>query len=206
MTIKQWRRWCGFSLRMAHRGYGLRSRRSRRKLADYVKEAFRWYWTEHLAGDDDLSPEEMLALVVDWDHCERHPMQDQRWAYMSSQEPPYICDFVDEMMEQWNPFYWDYGSKDYVRWDDLWGDRIRCCLRAGIDVAVEPSAGVLGFTAGDLRRMWRGATPPAWVTNDGKPWYTQEFTGVVPGFGLVPGKCEENGAFDTLPDEAAVWL
>lgn len=40
--------------------------------------------------------------------------------------------------------------------------QLKCCIRAGFDVAVAPSAGVVGFDAGMLRRMWDGP-PPEWV-------------------------------------------
>ena len=31
--------------------------------------------------------------------------------------------------------------------------QIQCCIRAGLDVAANPSAGVMGFNVGTLRRM-----------------------------------------------------
>jgi hypothetical protein len=44
-------------------------------------------------------------------------------------------------------------------------DQIVCCIRAGFDMAVEQSGGVLGFCIGDVRRMYNGQVP-MWVTPD----------------------------------------
>ena len=50
-----------------------------------------------------------------------------------------------------------------------------CCVRAGIDVAVDPSAGVVGFTVGTLRRMYDGEIPE-WLTQ----WFEPALTGAEP--------------------------
>lgn len=41
-------------------------------------------------------------------------------------------------------------------------NQITCCIRAGFDCAVEPSAGVIGFSVGDLRRMYPKGIPE-WI-------------------------------------------
>lgn len=82
-----------------------------------------------------------------------------------------VYDFFDEYLE-WNKKEQEYGGKFF--------NQITCCLRAGFDLAVSPSAGVIGFTAGDLRRMWKGKVPG---------WVKKEF---------------EN--FDGLPDEELLLL
>lgn len=53
--------------------------------------------------------------------------------------------------------------------------QVSACVRAGLDVAVEPSAGVVGFDVGTLRRMFDGAVP-AWVME----WFEPPLTGREP--------------------------
>jgi len=55
-----------------------------------------------------------------------------------------VYDAVSIMEDSWNPYYW---AEDYrkERWDDRWGVRVHHCLRAGLDLAGEMSAGVVSF-------------------------------------------------------------
>ncbi len=48
------------------------------------------------------------------------------------------------------------------QWDDQWGGPVHCCIRAGLDMAANPSGGVVGFTIGDLRKMYPEGVPE-WV-------------------------------------------
>ena len=106
-----------------------------------------------------------------------------------------------------------YERLQDVDWDqaDVLGDAIRelylspvaCCVRAGFDCAVKPSMGVLGFTAGDIRRMYPEGLPD-WVTNG--EWETIAVKGVVPGVGFVPEPQGDWHPFDSIADEAKVWL
>ena len=80
------------------------------------------------------------------------------------------------------------------QWDDQWGGPVCCCIRAGLDCASAPSAGVVGFTAGDLRAMYPEGVP-AWVMPpDEKLMYA---------FSNPP---RENGTFAELPDDAGLVL
>jgi hypothetical protein len=86
-----------------------------------------------------------------------------------------VCDQINEFFDgylHWNKKKQEIGGKFF--------NQITCCLRAGFDLAVSPSAGVIGFTAEDLRRMWKGKVPG---------WVKKEF---------------EN--FDGLPDEELLLL
>jgi hypothetical protein len=48
-------------------------------------------------------------------------------------------------------------------------NNVSCCVRAGFDLAVKPSAGVVGFTVGDVRAIFNRRIP-SWVTEFfGKP-------------------------------------
>ncbi len=77
-------------------------------------------------------------------------------------------------------------------WLDQWFGPVNCCIRAGIDFAADPSAGVLGFTAGDVRAMFPEGVPE-WVFPKGQRLY-HAFSGEV------------NGTFEELPDSAGVML
>lgn len=81
----------------------------------------------------------------------------------------------------------------YEQWDDQWGGPVRCCIRAGLDFASSPSAGVIGFTAGDLRAMWPAEGVPEWVMPPNERlhyWLSDQL----------------NGTFAELPDTAGIVL
>lgn len=80
----------------------------------------------------------------------------------------------------------------WEQWDDQWGGPVHCCIRAGLDCASEPSAGVVGFTAGDLREMYPEGVPD-WV------FPPDEQLEHWPGG-------EPNGVFSELPDSMGVVL
>jgi hypothetical protein len=192
MTAEQYRHWYTFALRMAHRGFVAKGgrrlpRKSRRFVADCVKDFFR-----SLRDDMRYDPT-LLGRIHSWDETDDHPTKRDR--YGRAPFGPYVCDMVAGLDENWNPHYWSRSDSKYEDWDEYWGSRIRCCLRAGLDLASEPSAGVAGFTAGDLRRMYRGQVP-AWLA-DG--FYTGS------PFEPLPEDAEPSD-FATVPDEAGVWL
>lgn len=85
--------------------------------------------------------------------------------------------------DQVNDFFSEYSH--YQRREGSCGgnfyNQVVCCIRAGFDVAVQPSGGVVGFSAGDVRRMWDGNVPD-WVRN-----FLED-------------------PFDLIPDEDGVWL
>jgi len=82
----------------------------------------------------------------------------------------------------------------YEQWDEQWGSAVRCCIRAGLDMASAASAGVIGFTAGDIRKMYPEGVPE-WLFPPGEKLVYAMTNPVV-----------ENGTFADLPDEAGVWL
>ncbi len=82
----------------------------------------------------------------------------------------------------------------YEQWNEQWGGPIHCCIRAGLDMACAPSGGVVGFTAGDIRKMYPEGVPE-WL--------------FPPGEKLVYALTDPvvvNGTFDELPDNADLWL
>lgn len=55
-----------------------------------------------------------------------------------------------------------HGEVELVR--GRFGDMLSACVRAGFDMAVAPSAGVIGFTVGDLRDACGGSIPD-WIAD-----------------------------------------
>lgn len=143
MTREQFERWQDFALRMAENGWERLPRKSREKVRRMVEDFF-----------DGLTDQEIVQ-IKDWD------------------SEPYPCDMVTLQLDGENPFHlWNERAK-YDRWDETWGNRFASCIRAGLDVASAPSAGVVGFTVADLRRMYPDGIP-AWVREnfqhpDGSP-------------------------------------
>lgn len=80
----------------------------------------------------------------------------------------------DEAME------W-FDAHDHGEGHNTFYTQIQCCLRSGLDLVAEASAGVLGFTVGDVRRMYEG-TIPAWIA------------------------AQYNGDLTAAPDSADIWL
>ena len=63
--------------------------------------------------------------------------------------------------------------------------------------------GVLGFTAGDIRRMYPEGVPD-WVAHG--EWETIDVKGVIPGIGFVPEPKGDWHSFDSIADEAEIWI
>lgn len=72
-------------------------------------------------------------------------------------------------------------------------------------MAVAPSAGVLGFTAGDLRRMYPEGVPN-WVKGDVQEWETIPRIVVMPGVGFTTGEPHSPTSFDEIPDDQGIWI
>jgi hypothetical protein len=174
MTEEQFRRWATFAIRMAHRGWPHIPRKSRKLVARAVKEVLR-----------EVRHDYPLSDVGDWDGYYRD--EDGRLV----DKKCIVGDAVQTTEEGFNPYYWEDGksyrgrSSRNERWYDTYWVRVNCCLRAGLDLAVSPSAGVLGFEICDLRRMYRGNIP-TWI-NDGR-WVNQKGEQDIPDLNV--GKCE----------------
>ena len=184
MTDQQYERWKDFAMRMARTCFRHLRRPSSHWVIEQVESWF--YWRDH----------------------------QQDWGNYSSwdQDSPYcLCDHVSEFYSDLESYsYSEDEEVDYKAQEQFqaqWMGPILSCLRAGIDVAVEPSAGVVGFTAGDIRQMYPEGLP-LWLL-DVFAGYSQETTSVavVPGVGFVPEtKVVESAPFDQWPDETNVWL
>jgi hypothetical protein len=175
MTPEQYNRWARFAIRMAHRGWPRLPRKSRKKIAGMVKEFFGQLG---LLAEYDAT---LISRIRSWDNTDRcaecaanleEARRTQNWYKVNTCpcDRTLICDLMMELTDQWNPNYYSdnergvEGGYRYRQWNDTWGNRVSCCIRAGLDLASEASAGVLGFEVCDLRRMYRNNIP-AWINN-----------------------------------------
>ena len=59
-------------------------------------------------------------------------------------------------------------------------NQVSCCVRAGFDVAISPSAGVVGFDVNMLKRMWADSIPD-WVCH----WFEPPLNGTEAGSNAI---------------------
>lgn len=142
MKQLQYRRWKDFSLRMSQKGWSKQEINGKTHQEEVIPAVFNFFGLMESCCENDFSS------IESWDDT--------------------VCDLVSEMLSDYNPYYWadEKSDKAYENWDEKWGGRIRACIRAGIDLAAEPSAGVLGFTKADIERMYPEGIPK-WIQ---QPW------------------------------------
>lgn len=72
----------------------------------------------------------------------------------------YVCDHVANWLADTGHLSWDdvTSERDYT---DV-GMAVACAVRAGLDMACQPSGGVLGYDMDDIRRMYPECIP-AWL-------------------------------------------
>ena len=158
MTLTQYRRLCVFALRMVPISIG--GKRWQNEVREHVRDVL---YRMSVPNYDFHYPH-----IINWDNCERSEKRD----IYGHTHPlaSYPCDFM-------STFLWDAGLEDeHGEYTGKVGRAVNCCIRAAMDVAVAPSAGVVGYTIGDLRRMWAPRPLPSWVTKDFEP----EITASVP--------------------------
>lgn len=179
MTNEQYERWKDFALRMAKTCFKHRRKPTWKEILENVNHFF-----------DCLDPED-IPCIVDWDnsnhYSETSPYYSRThrtscWHCHGSKKAdcPYHCedgqiydyagsmcvgDMCCEKAEYWNPYYWTDSDDEYEKRDEQFCSPVRCCLRAGLDMASAPSAGVMGFTAGDLRKMYPDGVPD-WLKDE----------------------------------------
>jgi hypothetical protein len=92
---------------------------------------------------------------------EEHAGYDLRGWCESGGDDPYACDLFDDA-------FWDDYGRSIDRDEDINTDpryffnQLRCVIRASLN-ALFGDEGILGFTVGDLRRMFDGAIPD-WIS------------------------------------------
>lgn len=150
MTREQYERWCDFAMRMA-RTYPRRSKATRDTFVECVEDFICLHTNDGdlidgISGWDDT--DNGNGLVCDnfarwwWDNLRRR---------------------LDAPDDRYQDDRRDGDTKAFQRWEERWVTPVNCCIRAGLDMASSPSAGVVGFTVGDLKRMYPEGIP-AWVS------------------------------------------
>lgn len=168
MTSDQYARWKDFAMRMSA---VLQSRRPSKK---WIRERIEFFFEVYMT-------EKEAAGVVTWD--------DTEMSYAKGDLTEHVADVTQPGFLRL-----DEESKRYedsrARWRERWVSPLICCIRAGLDVASKPSGGVVGFTVGDLRRMYPEGIPD-WVAKPDPPF-----------------KDDDGQPIDlrTRPDEESVWL
>lgn len=139
MNALQYRRWLRLSRGLARHGFPTATATRRQRILDHVDDLIRTlvFNAHHFVGGG-------LDTLNDWDDG-----------------PYYLCDEVDRWLE-------DQGYRHYHRVTNAekcnkFAEQVSACVRAGFDLAVSPSAGVLGyFTVGTLRAIFPNGLPD-WV-------------------------------------------
>lgn len=183
MTHDEAGNWAQFAMRMAWESNRWRTHRRRARVVKEVHDLIGLF----LHNYD-------LDLVGDWDGNQVNG-QGGRWGERYGRphlEIAYPCDEFDRMMEDRGYVHFREtrrGGSEELHTD--FASSIICCIRAGFDVAVSPSGGVIGerFTAGMIRRMFP----------EGIPAYVDDYF-------HGPGTKPDAPRFETLPDSMMVWL
>jgi hypothetical protein len=123
--------------------------------------------------------------------CSFYPLQDiQDWD--GNLGSVYVCDELDDYLyrngfrhfnNRFDPYH---KSKVEVERETRFANLISCCVRAGFDLAVKQSGGVLGFSVGDFRQIFNGEVP------DWARWSGKEYS--------------EGPYSEDIPDECPIWL
>lgn len=122
-------------------------------------EARRAKITESITGFFSWYDGEDVSEIVDWDNG-----------------PSYIGDQVSSHLS--NHYHERETRNGYEPRGNKFENQVSCCIRAGLDCASSPSGGVLGFTVGDLRRMYPEGVPD-WVTDGYEPPITEDTPGSI---------------------------
>lgn len=196
MTRKQYERWLDFAVRMARGCYRHRTIPSgtwieerMRTFIESCEDVYpslkdwdhntRWVRGDYAVGDlftmsfDDVGhdfytrAEEKLHDEADelFDRlCDERDIDD--WKESDALRKA----IHEERLSVLNSRAFERRSEEHQdRWERFFKDPVCCCVRAGLDMASAPSAGVVGFTVGDLRKMYPEGIPD-WVAvfKDGK--------------------------------------
>lgn len=166
MTPEQFDRWKDFSVRMALHGFPHATAARRKKIEDRVLSFFSWRERDS----------EETAKIIDWDNTPSYESGGRTYYN------PSVGDEVSSFLNDHEHYHYNERTGREVECGNKFANQVSCCIRAGLDRASSPSAGVVGFTVGDLRRMYPDGLPD-WVIEGYEPPIT-----------------------DATPDDAGVWL
>jgi hypothetical protein len=197
MTPEQYERWKDFSLRMVNIAVSARKKKpSRQDVRDNINFFF----------ECRMDPDEEWRRVEDWDSTE-----DSQWHKDHRTHSMCVGDHISDLAEHFIPGYWSLPYEDekpgvYEAAHDRYVGPVSACIRAGLDVAVAPSAGVAGFTAGDIRKMYPEGVPD-WVKAFLGPGDVHDLAPTnIAGIYQPVNHRHDPRTFDELPDEEPVWL
>lgn len=144
------------------------------------------------------------GTATEWDapYCMGDMMMEWEADYISNRD--LMTKREEEVYDRCYCSHKDLADAIVERARERGSDPVHSCVRAALDCAVAPSMGVMGLTAGDLRRMYPKGVP-AWVKGDAT-WETISVKAVVPGIGFVPKPKGDKHSFDSIPDDAQVWI
>lgn len=177
MTPEQYDRWKDCARRMVPVAVGARKRSPSRahtlEIIDFFFEC-------------RMDPDEWQR-VVSWDYTESKPG--------SNSCSMCVSDHLSDIAEYHVPGYW--SLPDGEKGDDKieqWMGPATCCIRASLGMAIDggSGAGVVGFTAGDVRSMFPEGVPDWAFPPDERLhyWLTDKV----------------NGTFRELPNDAQLVL
>lgn len=146
MNALQLERWNEVSLGLACSYKNLTPARSK-KLRKEVEDCIDWVVCNG------------LETVIDWDDSVK--LDGIQWDCAGTRVDEYLWDNRYEFEREYKN-----GNIEVVR--GRFGDMLAACVRAGFDLAVAPSGGVVGFTVGDLRGAFGGEIPE-WVAGSFDP-------------------------------------
>ncbi len=143
MTKEQYDRWKDFALRMVNVVVSARKKSpSRFDVTSEIEDMFTCRF------DHDWE------RIRDWDYTEPSDWNKTHWPHHAMS----VNSHIDDRAEYIIPNYWSLNTDvQHEKARERFVDPVSICIRAGLDVAVRPSAGVCGYSAGDIRKMEKGA-------------------------------------------------
>lgn len=148
---EKYERWKDFALRMARTCFPQRQNPDTTWIVMEVEGLFESTFLKkdaHLIKSWDDAPIYPCDRISDW--------EDFLWIEAYQYATPKQQKLYDELDERGREEELDSLKEKIV---ERWSNPVHCCIRAGLDLAFEPSAGVLGFTVGDLCKMYPERIP-----------------------------------------------
>ena len=132
--------WRDFATRFAQHAWENMTEHRRTRLTEAVTDFIDLYADE----------EDKAHLHIGWDACQCEECHNIHGDILADR----VMEYFDE--------YYPVKEKDKL----CFYDQICCCLRSALNAAGDNNAGVIGFTVGDIRRMYDGVIPE---------WYATQF-------------------------------
>jgi hypothetical protein len=148
-------RWKDFALRMAKTQYKKREHPDEAHILEQVELFFQMVEgdsVDFVNWDESANGEESVSNIISY-------WYDDIWynpnGYGSDRQQRFI-DAIRCADRHCEGGYYDHLVEKIA---DQYETPLHCCIRAGMDMCFEQSAGVLGFTVGTLREMWPEGIP-----------------------------------------------